>query len=58
MINRLFKRFCRNATKLPTLKHGQSMPQAIAAAHPDGYEAVIPDGLGGTRTIIVIAMVK
>lgn len=58
MIKRLFKRYCPDAAKLPKLKQRQSMAEAIAAKHPGGYEAVIPDGLGGTRTILVIAMVK
>ncbi|HLL20880.1 MAG TPA: hypothetical protein VK427_02055, partial [Kofleriaceae bacterium] len=58
MINRLFARYCTAAAQLPKLKHKQTMAQAIHDAHPNGYYAHIPDGSGGTRTILVVAMVK
>ena len=28
-----------------------SLADAIAAAHPNGYDAFIPDGLGGVRAL-------
>lgn len=59
MIDRLYHRYGPGlTTKLPKQKQGQSVSQVIAQEHPNGYDAVIPDGLGATRTITVVPMVN
>lgn len=57
IIERLYKRYGRGKIRMPNQKHEQKAAQAIAELHPNGFEAVIPDGLGGTRTITIVPMV-
>lgn len=56
MIVRLFQRYGPRLTSPLKPKHKQSVAAAIAERFPDGFDAAIPDGSGGIRTITIIPL--
>jgi hypothetical protein len=56
IISRLFQRFGPGKTKPIKQMHGEDVVDAIKRVYPSGYEADIPNGAGGTQTVIVIPM--
>jgi len=58
MIKTLFEKYGPGKTKPITRKPKQSVVGAIAEQFPNGYDAVIPDGAGGTKTIKVTPMAE
>ena len=57
IINRLFDRYGPGKTNPVRQRLGQKQAKAIAEHYHGTYEAVIPDGAGGTRTLTIILMV-
>jgi hypothetical protein len=55
VVARLFARYGPGASALKQ-RPGQTMMAAIATQYPAGFDAVIPDGAGGNRTITVVAI--
>jgi len=56
VITRLFQRYGPRLVTPLKPKHMQSMAAAIAERFPDGFDAAIPDGVGGLRTITIIPL--
>jgi hypothetical protein len=56
MIVRLFQRYGPHLASRLKPKHKQSVAAAIAERFPDGFDAAIPDGSGGVRTITIIPL--
>jgi hypothetical protein len=56
MIGRLFKRYGPGRTTPLQKNPGEKDAPAIARQYGTGFEAVIPDGAGGTKTLLIIPM--
>ena len=56
VLTRLFQRYGPHLTPPLKQKYKQSVAAAIAERFPSGFDATIPDGNGGVRTITVVPL--